>query len=273
MIAPWGLVSAHDSSTHGYGSRVVATLAARGRETSLIGLRLVRLAEGASETVGDDGEMCAVVLVGTVEVTVDGTSLGIAVRSGDVFDSLAEAVYVPPGQMLELRAVSDAVLALAAAPVSDRKAGRARMIRPSDQHVRSAGTGNWSRTIRTLLGPDDEAGRLIVGETINPPGNWSSYPPHKHDRHAPPEEVALEEVYFYRFKPESGFGVQLLYDDTGERAQIVRDGDVIVIPSGYHPVVAAPGYTLYYLWVMAGQGRALAPYLDPWHAWIQTAEQ
>jgi len=100
MIVPWGLVSAHDSSTHGYGSRVVATLAARGRETSLIGLRLVRLAEGASETVGDDGEMCAVVLVGTVEVTVDGTSLGIAVRSGDVFDSLADAVYVPPGQML-----------------------------------------------------------------------------------------------------------------------------------------------------------------------------
>ena len=256
-----------------YGSRVVATLAARGRETSLIDLRLVRLVKGASETIGDDGEMCAVVLVGAVDVRVGGADLGVAVRSGDVFESPADAVYVPPGQMLELRAVSDAVVAVAAAPVTGRAAGRARMIRPSDQHVRSAGTGNWSRTIRTVLGPDDEAGRLIVGETINPPGNWSSYPPHKHDRHAPPEEAALEEVYFYRFKPESGFGVQLLYDDTGEHAKIVRHGDVIVIPSGYHPVVAAPGYALYYLWVMAGEGRALAPYLDPRHAWIQTGAE
>ena len=79
-----------------YGSRVVATLAARGRETSLIDLRLVRLVKGASETIGDDGEMCAVVLVGAVDVRVGGADLGVAVRSGDVFDSPADAVYVPP---------------------------------------------------------------------------------------------------------------------------------------------------------------------------------
>ena len=109
----------------------------------------------------------------------------------------------------------------------------------------------------------------MVGETINPPGNWSSYPPHKHDRHAPPDEVALEELYYYRFKPETGFGVQLIYDDRDETARIVRDGDVVAIPSGYHPVVAAPGYSLYYLWVMAGEGRMLAPYFDPTHAWVQ----
>ena len=109
----------------------------------------------------------------------------------------------------------------------------------------------------------------MLGETINPPGNWSSYPPHKHDRHAPPEEVALEEVYYYRFKPEGGFGVQLIYDDHDERAQVVRDGDVVAIPSGYHPVVAAPGYSLYYLWVMAGEGRELAPFFDPRHVWVQ----
>jgi 5-deoxy-glucuronate isomerase len=135
--------------------------------------------------------------------------------------------------------------------------------------VRAAGTGNWARTIRTILGPDDEAARLILGETLNPPGNWSSYPPHKHDRNAPPDEVALEEVYLYRFEPAAGFGVQLVYDDTDERARIVRDGDVVAIPSGYHPVVAAPGYALYYLWVMAGEGREMAPYLEPPHAWVQ----
>jgi 5-deoxy-glucuronate isomerase len=245
------------------------TLAARGRDTALIDLRLVRLAAGERETFGEDGEMCAIVLAGPVDVWIDGTALGTVAREGDVFESLAVAAYVPPDQDLELVGLDDAVIAVASAPVGDGTAGRARLIRPEDQHVRDAGRGNWSRTIRTILGPDDDAGRLVVGETINPAGNWSSYPPHKHDRHAPPEEVALEEVYYYRFKPEGGFGVQVLYDDESERALIVRDGDVVSIPSGYHPVVAAPGYALYYLWVMAGEGRELAPYLDPRHAWVQ----
>ena len=119
-----------------------------------------------------------------------------------------------------------------------------------------------------MLGPDDEAGRLIVGETLSPPGNWSSYPPHKHDRQAAPEEVALEEVYFYRLQPAGGFAVQIVYGDDRESARIVRDGDVVTIASGYHPVVAAPGYALYYLWVLAGEGRELVPYLDPGHAWV-----
>jgi 5-deoxy-glucuronate isomerase len=190
-------------------------------------------------------------------------------REGDVFESAGDAAYAPPGEVLELSARRDAVVAVAGAPLGDNAAGRARLIPPSDQAARDAGAGNWSRSIRTILGPDDDAGRLVLGETINPPGNWSSYPPHKHDRHAPPEEVALEEVYYYRFKPDGGFGVQLLYDDETERAQIVRDGDVVAIPSGYHPVVAAPGYSLYYLWVMAGGGRELAPFFDPRHAWVQ----
>jgi 5-deoxy-glucuronate isomerase len=248
---------------------VLSTLTARGRDTGLIDLQLVQLATGERETVQNGGEMCAVVLSGAVGVTIGETEVGTATRDGDVFESAGDAVYVPPTEPLELVARRDAVVAVAAAPLADRRAGPARLIAPSEQEIRIAGTGNWSRSIRTILGPNDAAGRLVLGETINPPGNWSSYPPHKHDRHAPPEEVALEEVYYYRFKPEGGFGVQLIYDDRDERAQIVRDGDVIAIPSGYHPVVAAPGYSLYYLWVMAGEGRELAPFFDPRHAWVQ----
>ena len=248
---------------------MLSTLAARGRETGLIDLRLVQLSRGERETLRDDAEMCAIVLSGAVEVTVDGKELGIAGRDGDVFECAGDAAYVPPGPALELVARRDAVVAVAAAPLADLPAGPARVIGPAEQDVRSAGTGNWSRSIRTILGPDDDAGRLVLGETINPPGNWSSYPPHKHDRHAPPVEVALEEVYYYRFKPDGGFGVQLLYDDRDSRAEIVQDGDVVAIPSGYHPVVGAPGYSLYYLWVMAGEGRDLAPYFDPRHAWVQ----
>jgi 5-deoxy-glucuronate isomerase len=248
---------------------MLETLAVRGRETNLIDLWLIRVATGECETMRHEGEMCAVVQSGAVEARIGGTGVGTAVRHGNVFEAMADAVYVPPGQMLELVALSPAIVAVAAAPLGEGEPGRARVIRPHDQHVRVAGTGNWSRTIRTVLGPDDEAGRLVLGETISPPGNWSSYPPHKHDRQAPPEEVALEEVYYYRVQPEGGFGVQVIYDDGSEHARLVRDGDVVAIPSGYHPVVAAPGYALYYLWVMAGQGRELAPFFDPRHAWVQ----
>jgi 5-deoxy-glucuronate isomerase len=248
---------------------VLATLAARGRETALIDLRLVQLAQGEHETLRDAGEMCAIVLAGAVDVTVGDSELGRATRSGDIFETGGDAVYVPPAETLTLAAQEDATVAVAAAPLSDRPAGGARLIAASEHEVRTAGTGNWSRTIRTILGSDQDAGRLVLGETVNPPGNWSSYPPHKHDRQAPPDEVALEEVYYYRFKPTSGFGVQLLYDDNDERAQIVRDGDVVAIPAGYHPVVAAPGYSLYYLWVLAGEGRDLVPFFDDRHAWIQ----
>jgi 5-deoxy-glucuronate isomerase len=245
------------------------TLAARGTQgMSLLDLSLVRLAAGEREAIADPGELCAVVLSGAIQAAAGGSSLGRAGRQGDVFDSLGDAVYVPPALTLELTAETDAVVAVASAPVEGRAAGQARIIRPADQHVGDVGAGNWSRTIRRILGPEDDAGRLLLGETVNPPGNWSSYPPHKHDRQAPPEEVALEELYLYRFKPETGFGVQLLYDDNIERAQVVRDGDVVAIPSGYHPVVAAPGYSLYYLWVMAGTGREMAPYLDPRHSWV-----
>jgi 5-deoxy-glucuronate isomerase len=123
--------------------------------------------------------------------------------------------------------------------------------------------------VRTILGPGDSAGRILLGETINPPGNWSSYPPHKHDTHEPPHEVRLEEVYLFKIDPPGGFGVQIRYDGAGEECFTVRDGDVAAIPSGYHPVVAAPGYSLYYLWVMAGEGRQMIPRLDPAHAWVQ----
>lgn len=235
----------------------------------LVDLSLVRLATRERETLVDGGELCAVVLSGAVEVAVGVAALGRAAREGDVFESLGDTIYVPPHEKLHVVASTDAVVAVATAPVGGGTPGQARIIGPADQHVRAAGTGNWARTIRTILGPGDEAARLILGETINPPGNWSSYPPHKHDRHAPPDEVALEEVYLYRLKPAAGFGVQLVYDDTDERAQIVRDGDVVAIPSGYHPVVAAPGYALYYLWVMAGEGREMASYLEPRHAWVQ----
>jgi 5-deoxy-glucuronate isomerase len=244
-------------------------LAAPGDGTRLIGLRLVRLDAGESWSARDPGEALAVVLGGTVDAAAGDTALGAVGGREEVFDGPGEAVYVPPDTELVLEAHAPATVAVASAPVDGRAPDAARLVRTADQRVATAGTGNWQRTIRTILGPGDDAGRLIVGETVNPPGNWSSYPPHKHDRHAPPEEVALEEVYYYRLRPRGGFAVQLLYGDDEERAVVVRDGEAVSITSGYHPVVTAPGYELYYLWVLAGEGRDLVPFFDPRHAWVQ----
>ncbi|HEU5157738.1 MAG TPA: 5-deoxy-glucuronate isomerase [Streptosporangiaceae bacterium] len=246
------------------------TLLAPGRNTELIGLDVAELADGETLELTRDAELAAVVLSGVVDVTVDDAALGRAGGRGSVFDGAGHTIYAPPAAAVRLRAVDGAAqLAIATAPLDGGEPGPARVIGPDDQDIAHRGEGNWSRTVRTILGPGDAAGRLLMGETINPPGNWSSYPPHKHDTQEPPREVKLEEIYLFKLNPSGGFGVQIRYDGDGEECFTVRDGDVAAIPAGYHPVVAAPGYALYYLWVMAGEGRQMIPYLDPRHAWVQ----
>ncbi|WP_433181797.1 5-deoxy-glucuronate isomerase [Actinoallomurus sp. CA-150999] len=242
------------------------TLLTPGKDTELIGLDVADLAEGETLELTREEEIVAVVLSGVVDVDGLGTAGG---RSG-VFEGPGHTVYAPPGHALTFRATGGpAQIVIATAPLGDGTPAQARIIGPDDQQVDERGEGNWSRTVRTVLGPDDDAGRLLFGETINPPGNWSSYPPHKHDTHEPPREVKLEEVYLFKFEPGNGFGVQIRYDGEGEEVFTVRDGDVAAIPAGYHPVVAAPGYSMCYLWFMAGEGRRMIPYLDPEHAWVQ----
>ena len=251
------------------------TVVTPGIDTDLIKLEVADIATGESLGFTADGETLVVILHGVLDVEVDGESLGRAGGRASVFDGGGDAVYLPPGASLLLGADgpdgAGAAIAVASAPLADQPAAPARVIRPADHRVADVGEGNWARRVRTILGPEHAAGRLLVGETVNPAGNWSSYPPHKHDEHNPPHEVALEEVYLFKVDPPGGFGVQILYDPgpRGERASVVHDGDVAIIKSGYHPVVGAPGYSLYYLWIMAGQGRQMIPALDPQHAWVQ----
>jgi 5-deoxy-glucuronate isomerase len=250
-------------------------LTTAGDETAHINLALADLSPGEVLELPADAETAAVVLSGVVDAsTADGVSLGRAGGRASVFEAPGDTVYAPAGAGLRLSAADGgpaqvAVASAAAEPSPD--APPARVIGPADQRIAEVGEGNWSRTVRTILGPEHDAQRLLLGETINPPGNWSSYPPHRHDRHNPPDEVDLEEVYLFRTNPGGGFGVQLRYELDGDRAEetfMVRDDDIAVIRSGFHPVVAASGYELYYLWVMAGEGRVMMPYLDPAHAWV-----
>jgi 5-deoxy-glucuronate isomerase len=249
-------------------------LTTAGDETAHINLALADLSSGEELELPAEGETAAVVMSGVVDAcTADGAALGRAGGRASVFEAPGDTVYAPAGTGLRLRPLDAsarvAVASAAAEPSADAPA--ARVISPSEQRIAEVGEGNWSRTVRTILGPEHDAQRLLLGETINPPGNWSSYPPHRHDRHNPPEEVDLEEVYLFRTNPSGGFGVQLRYELDGDRTEetfMVRDDDIAVIRTGFHPVVAASGYELYYLWVMAGEGRVMMPYLDPAHAWV-----
>ena len=199
------------------------------------------------------------------EVRVDGQTYRLPARAS-VFDDPPSAVYAPPGSTLEAGGPLLAGLFLAAAEPEGAPAAYA--VQPGDVTAVARGSGNFAREVRDIVPAARPGLRLLVGETLNPPGNWSSSPPHKHDRDAPPEEAKLEEVYLFRIDPLQGFGLQLSYNGAEERAFPVRDLDAVAIPSGYHPVVAAPGYRLYYLWGLAGTGRELRWFPDPDHAWV-----
>jgi len=241
--------------------------------TRFIEFGLLRLGDG--EEYGWDAEAKEAVLVilggrCTVRAGVE-VYEGIGERK-DVFSGEAYAVFVPPGNEVRVTGVGDVEVAVCKAP-SDAEGGP-RLIFPGEVRVRSVGKLNWRRDVKDVVGQEVPARHLLVGETVNPPGNWSSSPPHRHDEDRPPEESDMEEVYFFKVSPSQGFGLQRIYTDDGEvdEAYVVRDGDTVVIPKGYHPVVAGPGYRLYYLWILAGEGRALIPYDDPAHRWLKDVE-
>lgn len=193
----------------------------------------------------------------------------------DVFAGPPEMVYVPPNSRLEVAAESEPLdvgvfSAPSAADVPPSLRSGANVV------ANTVGRDNWRRTVYSALAEDVPAERLLAGETLNPSGNWSSYPPHKHDKRNPPTEAVLEEIYFFRVKPSQGFGFIWTYTPDDEpdgfsNVFVVEDGDTVLLPKGYHPVVAAPGYELHYTWVLAGEERRYGAWSDdPRHAWIRT---
>ena len=190
----------------------------------------------------------------------------------DVFAGAPYAVYVPCDTPYSVMGIGEADVAVCTAPSDLRSA--VRLITPGEVKVHSVGTLNWRRDVRDIIDVSVEAKHLVIGETVNPPGHWSSAPPHRHDFDNLPEEVDMEEVYFFRVNPRQGFGLQRVYTDdrSVDEAYTVENDDTVVLPEGYHPVVAGPGYRLYYLWILAGRQRVLRPRDDPHHRWLKDAE-
>src|SRR6186713_3143151 len=199
-----------------------------------------RIAAG-DRWVGRTGgnETCLVLLSGLAVITWSPGQSG-SVRLGprrNVFVDYPHAVYLPPKTNFELHAEQTTEIADCRSPTRERYP--AREIRPEDCGFEIRGGGNATRQIVDILPPSAQADRLLICEVFTPAGNWSSYPPHKHDVDRPPGEVKLEEIYYYRFAKADAFGFQRLYDTRTDRTLTVSHGDVVLIRSGYHPFVSA----------------------------------
>jgi 5-deoxy-glucuronate isomerase len=221
---------------------------------------------GAAELQTGGDETAIVLLEGTCTVEVDGERFELGPRAG-VFESLPWTVYLPRDTTYRLE--GDAELAVQSAPVERRR--EPILQRPDEVDVEIRGAGNATRQINNMIQPGFPAERLLVVEVLTPGGSWSSYPPHKHDEDRPPDEVVLEEVYYYRARAPEAFGVQRLYSPKRglDLTLTVRDGDLLLVPFGYHPFTAAPGYDFYYLNALAGDHHSMAASDDPDLAWIR----
>ncbi|GAA3413000.1 5-deoxy-glucuronate isomerase [Paenibacillus hodogayensis] len=248
----------------------VLTITPQSAGWSYVGFQVIRLSEGdvfrqATET----NEVCLVLLSGVADIaTKRETWTGIGQRMS-VFEKIPPySVYVPHDDEYEVRAKTALELAVCKAPGTSGRS--ARLIAPEQVGVEIRGQGSTERQIHNILPEQESADSLLVVEVFTPGGHWSSYPPHKHDRDALPEESLLEETYYYRVQPEQGYAIQRVYTDDRslDEMLVVKDGEAVMVPKGYHPVSAPPGYEVYYLNVMAGPVRTWKFHNDPEHAWI-----
>lgn len=235
-----------------------------------LGFRVKRLAPG--ETHQEDTgarELGIVVLGGKCSVEAAGATWQGIGRRAHVFDGLPYAIYVPVSSRYTITAETDCDLAFCYCRAN--RSYPPRLVTPADVEVEIRGGGNATRQINHILKPDFPADRLLMVEVYTPSGNWSSYPPHKHDVHNPPAEVDLEEIYYYRIDKTEGYAIQKVYsaDRRLDHTLTVRNGELVLIPEGYHPVVAAHGYNVYYLNALAGSARSMAASDDPDYAWVR----
>ncbi|HEV2236457.1 MAG TPA: 5-deoxy-glucuronate isomerase [Ktedonobacterales bacterium] len=263
----------HDAGRPGYTELVTPAT----HPVERITFGVLRLDAGASHTIacGRD-EVGLIVLSGTFDARVgDQTFTGLGGRP-DVFAGRATGVYLPRGARATLSGAAGGA-SIAVCRCAAQADLPVQVIRPEQVVAHDVGGPGFRRYVHDILGPQMRASVMLIGETFTPAGNWSSYPPHKHDVEALPEEVRQEELYYYQVRPERGFGLQYLYTPDGsphgalDQALAVRHRDVTLMPYGYHPVAAPPGYDLYYLWFLAGATRLMRPHDDPAHAWVKDA--
>ena len=235
--------------------------------------RLV-LHDGATHSGQTGGrEVLLVLFGGRCSVEAGGRTLENIGKRANPFGGKPHGVYLPCNTTYTITAQGSLDAGLCSAP-SDLQA-EPYVIGPDQVTANQMGAASFSRELRNILTASDQpelpARRLIVGETIVPSGNWSTYPPHKHEVDDLPREAFHEELYYFRMDQPSGFGHTRHYSpERGyDTTHTIRDSTILMIPHGYHTTCSAPGYSNYFLWMLAGEHRTQAVSFDPSHAWVQ----
>lgn len=262
---------------HGTTGRVI-NVSPQSAGWTYVGFELHKLKAGeAASGASDERETCLVFVTGKGKALVSNENLGELGGRMSVFDGKPWSVYIPAGKEWSVTATSDLELAVCLAPAIGNKLP-VRVIKPDDLNVITRGKGSNTRYVTNILAETDPADSLLVVEVITPAGNTSSYPPHKHDQNDLPRESFLEETYYHRLNPPQGFAFQRVYTDKDangirelDEALAIEDGDVTLVPKGYHPCATCHGYDLYYLNVMAGPVRTWKFHNAPEHEWLMKA--
>ena len=228
------------------------------------------VARGSFTEDNDDAETVLVTLSGACRVEADGQVWELPGRE-NVFAGMPWALYLPRATVYTVE--TEGEVAICSARCRERR--EPVLVTPDDVEVEVRGAGNATRQINHIVKPEFPAERILVVEVYTPSGNWSSYPPHKHDEDHGEREAVLEETYYFRTRaePPGAFAMQRLYSAAHglDLTVTVRDGDLLIVPWGYHTTAAAHGHDLYYLNALAGDRRTMAAADDPDLAWIRPA--
>ncbi len=230
---------------------------------------MLRLADGETKSYREtDKEYALVILGGKCDVKGENFGFSDAGKRKDVFGGAATCIYVPANTPFSVTAKGEVQICVSKSPCSETF--EPAIINPEDVVIKNLGKPGWEREAHFILDERVKSKMLYIGEAFVKGGQWASYPPHKHDDDNMPTEAETEEIYYYEFKKPQGFGIQRVYTMEGDvdETYVVKSGDFVEIPRGYHPFHAAPGYDNYYLWIMAGKDRGFYMTTDEEHAWL-----
>ena len=263
---------------HAYDNRNEAIVDASNPILSRTYFNLVRLKSDETFTLSVRGiETCWVVLSGSCDIAVDGETFASVGQRKDIWSGQADSVYAPSGADVSVKALTDVEIAVAGSVCAETH--KAYRVKPEDVRMVEVGSldTHSRRRIFHILGSKDmgRTGNLLVSELYADPGCWSGYPPHKHDTDRPDGngayvETGFEEVYHYRFNPETGFGAQFnYYDDGNGGVYRTQHGDTYLVDRGYHPTVTSPGHAKYIFTILVGHTQhSLVQYFEEKHRWL-----
>lgn len=254
----------------GYGKQKIVIPKEAGLNKSAFDL--LKLEYGSSYSGNTENfESAFVILSGSCSITGENFNFEKIGSRRDPFSGKPTTVYLPCHSNYNVTALSEVEIGICSA--ESYLNSKPILIKPDDIIESNLGTSNWTRKAHFIITQDIESQNLFVGETLLNPGRWA-FPPHRHDNDNFPEEIDMEEIYHFRFNPQSGFGIQLSYTDDRSRddAYLVRNGDTVILPDGYHPIATSPVDSLYVLWFMAGEKRLFISRPEENYNWINKYE-